>query len=231
MAENAQPIGRAAPRAAPARTNRRAVTGPLPATPLGPEGGCSPALSQSASGRRRRRQLRLPEALPVRRSVCHAVSQSRCQPAARGILRPVRPPITTVSQSSPHFNPKQTVTPKMGPSPRTAAQPVPRLKSDNGSVTTDDCLVRPRPPRPADSHCLPVNSGTHSSLGPAASLSRQPDGANSYTVSQPVTASGGPFCTQPVKQPVSPCTLAPGAAPKAPGETVSQPPAVASGGP
>lgn len=117
MAENAQPIGRAAPRAAPARTNRRAVTGPLPATRLGPEGGCSPALSQSASGRRRRRRLwlpRLPEALPVRRSVCHAISQSRCQPAARGDSPSCQTP-NYGRQSVRHhiFNPKQAMTPQV----------------------------------------------------------------------------------------------------------------------
>lgn len=62
------------------------MTGPLPATLLGPEGGGSPALSQSASGRRRRRrrQLRLLEALPVRWCICPGVSQSHCQPDGRG---------------------------------------------------------------------------------------------------------------------------------------------------
>lgn len=73
-----------------------------------PEGGCSPVFCESASGggRGSKGAEVAGEALPVRRSVCHAVSQSRCQLAAKGDSPSCQTPQLPPSVSpSPDFNP------------------------------------------------------------------------------------------------------------------------------
>lgn len=142
MAENAQPItGCTAQRAAPARTKPASRDGTLPATRLGPEGGYCQCFASASGGRPRQQgRLRLPEALPVRRSVCHAVSQSRCQRSRKDSPLCQDPQLPPSVSPSPDFNPKQSVTFRW----TTAAY------SCSGSHPTEihhhyHCLIRPPP--------------------------------------------------------------------------------------